>query len=618
MTSLSPAAERAAALYRRGRWLQACRAFAAIVAAEPPNGETCRLYGLALREAGQTDAAVAQMKQAVLLDRDPDSMRLLAETLHLAGALEEAQLCYETLLDRLPESKAVLRGLAAVLMDSRQTDHASAVLNHALSLAPEDALTLTLFGRLGMQLGFVDAARAAALKAVPFVPDEHSALCHLGDLLCQVEQEEEGLALYDRALALSPRSVPVLGNRAAALLALGRPQEALVSLQKANALQPDTPQVILFLAQAYRSTGNIERAEFHNAQALRLQPGSRNARAHQASLLLDRGRIAEALSLVQSLRAENPQDPEMERFEALLLLLLGRFEEGWAKLESRLRFGVSNRIAHEAAPPWEGQDVDGRRVLITAEEGFGDTLQFIRYARVLAARGAVVGVRAPSALHRLLGRAQGVSTVHPEVAKPDAPYDYDVRLLSLPRVFGTVLQTIPAHTPYLSVDEADVARWRDRLAQDGAKALRIGIVWSGNPKHRNDHNRSIPWHIMRPLSGISGAVTYSLQVGAGREAFLADPAGTIDLAPMLSDYDETASAISALDLVITVDTSVAHLAGALGRPVWTLLPLAPDWRWLTGRDDSPWYPSMRLFRQARFGDWREVIEQVKKEIEVLF
>ncbi len=612
--TLSPTAERAAALYHRGRAMQACRAFAEVLAKESPNGEICRLYGLALRDTGQTDAAVEQFKYAVMLDRDEASMKILAETLHLAGALEEARQCYEALLARMPDSVECLRDLASVLVDLQQNDAASAVLDRVLSQTPEDARTLTLFGKVGLRLGFVAAARAAALKAVPFVPDEHSALCQLADLLCQLEQEEEGLALYDRALMLDPRSVPVLGNRGAALLALGRPKEALISLQKANGLRPNTPPVLQLLIQAFRTLGNPERAEFYCAQALRLQPGSRNARAHQASLLMDRGRIAESLAAIRALRADHPEDAELERFEALLLLLTGAFEEGWAKLESRMRFGVAGRLAEAAAPGWNGEALEGRRVLITAEEGFGDAIQFVRYARNFAERGALVGVRAPAALHRLLAGAACVSAVHAEVEKPAEHYDFDVRLLSLPRLFETKLDSIPGETPYFSVAEPDVARWRRRLDEDGAAALRVGFVWAGNPKHRNDHNRSIAWSAMAPLVSVPGVAAYSLQVGAAREAYLAEPRGVIDLAPALADYYETAAAISALDLVITVDTSVAHLAGALGRPVWTLLPFAPDWRWLMERADSPWYPSMRLFRQPAFADWPSAIARAREAL----
>jgi hypothetical protein len=238
----------------------------------------------------------------------------------------------------------------------------------------------------------------------------------------------------------------------------------------------------------------------------------------------------------------------------------------------------------------------------------------LRYADLFAARGAVVGVRAPTALHRLLGGVAGISAVHAELRKPDEPYDFDIKLLSLPRLFNTTLETIPSNTPYVAVDAADIEIWRARLAETAGGGLRVGLVWAGNPKHGNDHNRSIAWEKLRALTAVSGVTFYSLQVGAGRDAFRDDPRGVFDVSPALSDYYETACAISALDLVITVDTSVAHLAGALGRPVWTLLPLAPDWRWLMERRDSPWYPSMLLFRQQVFGDWDSVIASVAEAL----
>jgi tetratricopeptide (TPR) repeat protein len=613
----SSSADRALFLYRQGHLKQACRAFAEILAREPATGEVLRAYGLALRDTGRSGAAVDVLKQAVVIDRDMASMKALAETLHLAGNLPEARQCLEAMLARSPGDPQILRDLGAVAADMGDDERAAALLHEALQAAPEDFAALTLFGGVGLRLGFVEAARAALLKAVAFVPDEFDALVRLADRLCQAEQEAEGLALYDRALALKPRSIPVLGNRGAALLALGRPREALVCLQKANSLQPDTPKVINLLVQAWRNAGDLERAAQYCAQALRLQPNSRNARSHHATLLLDRGRFAESLAAIQALTAELPEDAELERFESLLLLLMGDFKLGWAKMESRMRFGVAGKLGLRVATPWQGEAVDGKRVLITAEEGFGDTIQFIRYASHLAGRGAVVGVRATLALHRLLSGAKGVSELYDYGGAPPDNFDFDIKLLSLPLRFGTTLQTIPAETPYLSVAVADVQRWRARLEQGAADPAlpRIGLVWAGNPKHQNDHNRSMAWERLAPLVATQGVSFHGLQVGAGREAFRADPCGVLDLAPELADYYETACCISALDLVMTVDTSVAHLAGALRRPVWTLLPFSPDWRWMLGRDDSPWYPSMRLFRQSAIGDWDGVIARVCRALE---
>ena len=606
----------ALALYQQGRHKQACRAFAELLAREPPTGAICRAYGLALRETGRSDDAVEMLKRAVVLDRDMASMQALATTLHLAGRLPEARQCLEAMLARAPDDPAILRDLGAVAADMGDDERAATLLHAALQAAPEDHAALTLFGAVGLRLGFVEAARSALLKAALHVPDDCQALLRLADRLCQAEQEEEGLALYDRALALDPRSIPALGNRGAALLALGRPGEALASLQKANSLQPDTPKVINLLVQAWRNSGNLDRATQCCAQALRLQPGSRNARAHQATLLLDRGRFAEALAAVQALTAELPEDAELERFEALLLLSMGDFERGWQKMESRMRFGVSGKLGLRVAPPWQGEPVAGKRILITAEEGFGDTIQFIRYAALLAARGAHVGVRAPAALHRLLAGATGVAELHDYAGAPPENVNYDIKLLSLPLQFATRLHTIPDETPYLAVAGEDVRRWRARLDQDAPPSLpRVGLVWAGNPKHQNDHNRSIAWDALRPLVASGSAGFFSLQVGAGRAAFLADPRGVRDLAPALTDYYETACCLCALDLVIAVDTSVAHLAGALRRPVWTMLPFAPDWRWLLGRPDSPWYPSMRLFRQPDIGNWNSVIATVRQTME---
>jgi hypothetical protein len=259
-------------------------------------------------------------------------------------------------------------------------------------------------------------------------------------------------------------------------------------------------------------------------------------------------------------------------------------------------------------PQWQGDDLAGRTVLVHAEQGFGDTLQFVRYLdRARGANGRVILV-VPAPLERLLRPLPGV-TVLPAGA-PLPAFDVHLPLMSLPRVFGTRLDTIPAEVPYLSADPAAVAAWRERLAPD---ALTVGLVWSGNPDHQYDGQRSIPVEPLLAALQVPGVAVYSLQkaVRPVDRAVPADRFGAVvDLAPKLSDFHDTAAAVTALDLVISVDTAVVHLAGALARPVWTLLPFVPDWRWLAGRDDSPWYPTMRLFRQPRRGDWTSVLARV--------
>lgn len=611
---LSTKAKRAITLVHRRRFSEACRVFEQVVVREPQSGEMHRLYGLALREVGFTDAAIAQLKIAVLLDRDMNSMRALAETLHLVGQLGEARQCLEAMHAHEPNDIDTLNSLSAVAVDEGRDEDAATVLKHVLARAPENATALTLFGKVGLRLGYVEAAQTALLKAKTLVPYEHAALCRLGDELCNAELHEEALPLYDAALRLDPHSVPALGNKAAALLTLGQTPDALKLLQKADGLQPNTPAVINLLGQAWRNLGNLDRAESACRHALRLQPHGRAPRANWATLLLDQGLFKECLDAIQVLTAEWPNDAELERFEALLLLILGRFREGWPKLEARLRIKAAGQVA-ALAPRWAGEPVMGKRLLITAEEGFGDTIQFIRYATLLAAQGAEISVRAHPSLGRLLRSVAGVHAVFTTEERPGG-FDLETKMLSIPRNFETQASTIPGQTPYLSVDNASLVRWRKYICDlsGDSSLLRVGLVWAGNPKHRNNHNRSIEWGRLRRLTEVPGVAFYSLQIGAAREDLAHDPRGVIDLAPGIQDYYDTAAAVTLMDLIISVDTSVAHLAGAMARPVWTLLPITSDWRWLLGREDSPWYPTMRLFRQTSRQDWEEVVSRICLEL----
>jgi len=612
---LSQAAKRAERLLNQKRVREACMAFDKVVAQEPANGQVHRLYGLALRDAGNLEAALEHFKTAVVLTRDPVSMGDLADTLMRAGNFDDAEMCLEALFALDPENPVTWRRLAAVSA-ARNDDHAAAAqLRESLARAPEDAHTLTLFGLIGLRLRYVEAARAALLKARRFVGNEAYPLSTLADAMGLAEMYEDALPLYDKALALEPKSVAVLCNKAGVLLSMGLRQEALNTLRRAEAIAPDALPVVQMMVAVWRNLGDLQKAGQYSARALEMDPSHRTARANAATLMMEQGRFEDGLQAIRALLRDHPGDAEIERFEALTLLLTGRLREGFAKNESRLRLGLRGRDldagAKVLAPRWEGQGLEGKKILLTAEEGFGDTIHFVRYASLLVARGAEVGVRVQPALVRLAKYMHDVRHVHREGDEP-AGYDYEIAMLSLPHVLRTELGSIPGHTPYLSVPSAAAELWQSRL--EPSARLRVGLVWAGNPKHRNDHNRSIPWDLFSKLTDVPGVAFYSLQLGPARADLLRDPRGVQDLAPYIADYFDTAGAVCALDLIISVDTSVAHLAGALGKTVWTLLPLSPDWRWLLGRADTPWYPSMRLFRQPELHGWPRVISNVAEAL----
>jgi len=454
-----------------------------------------------------------------------------------------------------------------------------------------------------------------------------------------------------------PDALRLLG---VALARLGRLPEAEDSLRLAVAADERNPAAHCNLGALLRERGRLDPALHHLKQALRLDPAMIDARLNLGAVQHDRGRYEEALRCYRTVLASRPDHPaallnlatvlkDLGQIDAALplfrqvlarqpdygeahwnlataLLVAGRLEEGWPEFEWRWRRAglVPPRFDR---PRWTGAPLDGRTILLHAEQGRGDTLQFVRYAPLVAAKGGRVILRCQPELVSLLARADGVSQVIAH-EQPLPAFDCHLPLLSLPAIFATTLATIPAagpdSAPYLRPDPARVARWRARLDQRLADAppggppglprpFRIGLVWAGTPTHRNDHNRSLPPAALAPLLTRTDVAWLALQVGPRASELEASELGAgnvITLGPELGDFDDTAAVLTLLDRVVTVDTATAHLAGALGVPALVLLPFAPDWRWLLGRADSPWYPSLTLCRQHKPGDWEGVIAKI--------
>ena len=334
-------------------------------------------------------------------------------------------------------------------------------------------------------------------------------------------------------------------------------------------------------------------------------------------LCRDQGNLDEALASYREALRLKPDYADAHFNRSLPLLVQGRFEEGWAEYEWRWRSEVFLVQGHArpalAKREWDGSPLQGRTILLHVEQGLGDTIQFARYASLLKQQGAgQVLLACPPELQRLMRRCRDIDQIVTETPFPD--FDVGVFLLSLPHLLGTTsIERIPADIPYIDCDPEWVESWEARLASlEGQRpALRVGIAWQGNPGHKTDRWRSVALEQFAPLAELPGVRLVSLQKGLGREQLDKLPGLAIDLGAELTDLADTAAVVSCLDLVITVDTALAHLAGAMGKPVWVILPVVPDWRWLLQREDSPWYPSMRLFRQAARGQWNEVFGRIK-------
>jgi hypothetical protein len=392
---------------------------------------------------------------------------------------------------------------------------------------------------------------------------------------------------------------------------IGRVIEAIAAYRRAVALNPDMPEAWLNLGNALKEGGQLDEAVAAYRRAVAVKPGYALGHSNLGYLLREKGRLDEAVAACRQAIEIDPEHSGAHSNLALALLVQGHFAEGWEAYEWRWKaegFGTAARDF--GRPRWDGGALEGRTVLLHAEQGLGDALQFIRYLPLVQERGGKAIIECQPALQRLFGTMAGDV---PVIAKGAALPAFDVHcpLLSLPRIFATDLANMPGDVPYLRADAAEASAWSDRLAAH-PPGFRVGLVWAGNPNHTNDRNRSLKPASLLPLGAVKGVRFFSLQKGTGAEGRDGLPAGLelSDVAGELGDFADTAALIANLDLVITADTATAHLAGAMGRPVWTLLPFAPDWRWLLGREDSPWYPTMRLFRQAAIGDWPPVIARV--------
>lgn len=470
------------------------------------------------------------------------------------------------------------------------------------------------------RLGRFAEALASYERAVELDPGDAVPCFNRGNALLALGRVDEALEHYDKAILLAPNHVNAHINRGSALLRLHRYDEALAAYTRAAAVKPDCADAFYNQGVALMDLGRQDEAIDRFDQAIALQPRHADAFTNRGNAFKTLGRLEEALaSYTQAIALVD--DNILARFnKAEVAMSLGDFAEGWPLYESRWAIDDVGLLQRTFSQPlWQGNEpIAGRVVLLHAEQGLGDTLQYCRYAPLLVARGAKVVLEVPRPLVRLLGDlAEGVTIV--ARGDPLPTFDLHCPLMSVPGRVGTTIQTIPAHVPYLAAEPARVACWRARLPAEG---LRIGINWQGNPGGSIDRGRSAPLAEFAPLGRIPGVRLISLQTHHGLDQ-LAHLLPGMTVETLGDDFDsgpdaflDAAAVIMSLDLVISTDTAIVHLAGALGRPVWVALKAVPHWTWMIDREDSPWYPSARLFRQASDGDWRGVFERMARELSV--
>jgi Tfp pilus assembly protein PilF len=477
------------------------------------------------------------------------------------------------------------------------------------------ALASTLSQALALhQAGRLAEAEKNYLQILKAQPDQFDCLHLLGVIFSQRGNYAEAARQIDVALKINPKAASAHNNRGSALKELKRFDEALASYDNALALKPDFAEAFNNRGIALKELKRFDEALASYDKALALKPDYAEAFNNRGIALQELKRFDEALASYDKALALKPDYAEAHWNEALLRLLTGDFSRGWAKYEWRWRnesLALSTR--NFSQPLWLGAAaIDGKTILLHSEQGFGDTIQFCRYVPLVAARCARVILEVERPLQKLMTNLAGATQV---ISKGDSLPDFDVQcpFLSLPLAFATRLETIPSATPYLRAPVQALKNWQARL---GPKARpRIGLAWSGRPTHKNDQNRSISLRSLLALLDIEATfVSLQKDVRTDDAAVLKERDDILEFGDALKDFSDTAALISHLDLVISVDTSVAHLAGALAKPVWVLLPFLPDWRWQLDRDDSPWYPTARLFRQDNTRAWDDVIVRVHEAL----
>ena len=543
--------------------------------------------GLLSLHAKQYDAAIEWVGRANRANPETDYLAGLGTALEQQGLLEEALKAFDQAVQIRPDDAELWTRLANVLVLLQRSDHAILSYQHALRLNPR----------------YWYAAYNYAF------------------LLLRSERFEEALVHFNLCDELQPDHAATLNGRGVAWHHLNRFEDALSDNRRAQALDPANADICSDIGAALQRLSRHAEALQWFDRALELRPDFAWALKNKAVTLNEIHRFDEAIAVYRQIKSIDPDNAEADWNVALIQLLTGDFESGWATREARWKIpSFSTGYYPEfSEPAWFGAEpIAGKTILLCSDEGLGDAIQLARYAPMVAARGAQVILEVPAPLCTLLSGVTGVSQCLPQSAGARPAFDLHCPLSRLPLAFGTRLDTIPAGTSYLPAPAPDrVQGWQTRLqARLGPHTrLRVGLVWSGRATHINDHNRSIP---LRSMSGIldAGASFVSLQKDPRPDdrATLRERSGMVDLTADLTDFAETAALISCLDLVISVDTSVAHLAAALGCPTWILLPRTPDYRWLLDRDDSPWYPSVRLFRQTETRDYDGVLERVRTEL----
>ncbi|MDD3030398.1 MAG: tetratricopeptide repeat protein [Alphaproteobacteria bacterium] len=604
--------------------LDEARVFCQNALREKPDNPACLyLMGTLEFDFHRFDKAEALMRRSVeLMPTVAQTHFGLAQVLASLGKNQDAQTHYEKTIELKADHAEAWFGLGNVRSLLGQREEGAKAYEKTLDLKPDHAAALNNLGVFFCDKGAYDNAVRLHKKALALCPSYAAAYNNLGNAYKGLKKWDEALSCYRQALDLDPNLFQALNNIGLSVMyGKGDLHEAARFFRKALDIRPDNVAALTHLGITFCMQGNFEEGAACYEKALAVDPHYRDALNNMGNALKALGRTQEALDYYKSVQDLTPDDPELHNSIAMAYLALGRFQEGWNEYEWRWKSsqfkGVDRLLPGRR---WQGEKGPGKTLFIYAEQGFGDTIQFCRFASLAAKeKGLRVLVEAQPELVSLLASLEGVESVFP-LKRKLPKFDYHCAMLSLPLGFQTTADTIPANGPYLFANPEKTRLWAERLAEAPSKSLKVGLVWTGNPRRfsldlaMTNVRRSLNEDSLAPLADLPGIRFYSLQ----KKGFsLSSDFPIVDLMPLCADFSDTAAFIDNLDLVISVDTAVAHLAGAMGKPVWLLNRFDSCWRWFRDREDSPWYPTMRLFRQSAPGDWDSVIDRVRDELKLL-
>ena len=605
-----------------GQFSEAEKCCREILADDPDHADSFHLLGLISARTNNHDQAIEFITQAIRKNpNNADYFSNLGTMLKRQARFDEALKSFDLALSLKPDSADTWSKLGNVLQRQERFEEAILAYDHALDIDPrpgeeKNPIQATALYKRGLcfrHLRRFEEACTSFDRALTIYPDHFEALNDRGRTLLDLWRIDEALMDFRKAIEIEPNSVAPLNNCGISLIRLRRYEEALEILDRALSISPDVAELFINKGNALKHLGRFDEALASFDHAIALRPDYAEAYSNRGNCLDEMGRYDEALSCYEDALALQPDHADTHWNIAVNRLRAGDLRTGWVEYEWRWKTkSIQVKHRHFRQPLWIGAEpIDGKVLLLHNEQGLGDALQFFRYVPLLAARGTRVVLEIDGSLKELLSGLAGVShCVTKGETLPD--FDFHCPLTSLPLAFDTTLGKIPSAVPYISVG-AHATDWGIRL--HSRNLPRVGLVWSGNPNHTNDRNRSMPLECLLPLLDVKAQfVSLQKDIRPSDQAVLGERNDILHLGAELQSFADTAALIEHLDLVISADTSVAHLAGALGRPVWIFLPYVPDWRWLVDREDSPWYPTARLFRQSQTREWDSVIEAMRRAL----